>query len=195
MSNLAELASENYAPASSGRHSYRQMLRSPPSATKPLALWVDRAAEFCGSIRQLYSLHTQVRWDLVIILNMTEGDLMSDTADKIIPDPTVSLAAWAVAMSTLTHKVSLRDYRTYSGENKRLWLMNGSHHITSGMKQGFLFSELVSFNGENVNCFEMTEVAKAFWANGKEQNIPEEEILKGWEGIMSIKDDDKSDPA
>lgn len=113
---------------------------------------------------------------------------------KIIPDPTVGFPAWASAMSTCPNNINLRDYRDYAGKgDKRLWLMEGARHITAGMKQRILTAELVSINDEKVNCFQMGDAAKEFWKNGREQNMTEQQIIDGWEGMMSIKDDTKAE--
>lgn len=171
------------------KHSYVQILAAQPDKSKPL---VDMTLAAKGFVPNLYDHITEVRWDLIIVVNMKEGDGYMST-NKIIPDPTVGFPQWASAMSTCPNAVNLRDYRDHGGKDKRLWLMEGARHITQGMKQRILKSELVSINDEKVNCFEMTESAKEFWKNGREQAMSEQQIVDGWEGMMSIKEDTKAD--
>ena len=160
---------------------------NPPSGF--LKRLVDEAKEIMPDLHQL---HHHVRWDFVVVLNMKEGDgYMSDK--KIVPNPTEGFPSWAAAMSTCPNSVNLRDYRDLDVPDKRLWLMEGARHITQGMKHRVLKAELVTISDAKVNCFEMTEEAKEFWKNGRDQEMTDQQICDGWEAMMSIKEDDKEE--
>jgi hypothetical protein len=110
------------------------------------------------------------------------------TVEKNLPDPTKGQAAWVSAMVD-SGIINMRDYRDYSGKDKRLWMVEGARRVSAGLHSKLLEVELTAIGEERVNCFKASDDCKAFWKNGREQNMTEEQILEGWLAMMSMQED------
>lgn len=110
---------------------------------------------------------------------------------KILPAPDVEACEWVAEMSVRPDGISLRDYREFSGDKKRLWMTEGARQIVRAMKHHFMKSDLITVNGEPVNHFIFTDEAREFWKMGREQGLTNQEMLDGWIALQSITADVK----
>jgi hypothetical protein len=147
-------------------------------------------------------IHWQVCRDLVVLLALEERGMAAKkattkkaakketamTVEKNLPDPTKGQAAWVSAMVD-SGVINMRDYRDYSGKDKRLWMVEGARRVSAGLHSKLLEVELTAIGDERVNCFKASDDCKAFWKNGREQNMTEEQILEGWLAMMSMQED------
>ena len=110
---------------------------------------------------------------------------------KILPAPDVDACDWVAEMSVYLEGISLRDYREFSGDKKRLWMTEGARQIVRAIKHRFMKSDLITVNGEPVNHFIFTDEAREFWKMGREQGLTNQEVLDGWIALQSITADVK----
>lgn len=113
--------------------------------------------------------------------------------DKILdtaPAPAVHHWDWLNEVSQLAGKFNMRAYRN-SKTDQKITLVEATKRITSALRSKLLVVELVTIGGEKVNCYEMSEDAKVYWQNGREQNLSPKEIADGWDAMQSMFDDQK----
>lgn len=128
--------------------------------------------------------------DLFVIIHLMKGDTMSNVPENL-PAPNVPHADWVAAMSTMEVGINLKHFRDGGGSNKRLYLVEGSRRITEGLAAKLLRVEMTDIESERINCYWMTDEAKQFWQNGREQNLTNQEILDGWMAMQSLVEDMK----
>lgn len=130
--------------------------------------------------------HYQLNRDLVVVLTMKERAM---AVRKDLPDPTKGQAEWISQMVDLDGVVNMRDYRDYPTKDKRLWMVEGARKMSAALHAKMLEVELTPIGNDKVNCYRATDDCKAFWKNGREQNMSDEEILNGWLAMMSMQED------
>ncbi len=111
------------------------------------------------------------------------------TAPKNLPVPTLSRADWAAAVSEMTEPFSLRHIRDMDAKKFRLHLIEAGRQITFGLKERIIEAHLLSDSGERVNHYIVTDQARTYWQNGREQGLSNEKILDGWRAMQSILED------
>lgn len=120
------------------------------------------------------------------IFNALYKDTLMTNLPEHIPAPNVDHAEWVAKMAKLPDSLNLRDYRAAGGKDARLYLIEGARRISMGMQDKLLKVQMNNIQDERVNCYSLTDEAKAFWQNGAEQNMSPQEILDGWKAMQSI---------
>lgn len=133
-----------------------------------------------------FDLHYQVNRDLIVVSTLKEVNMAVRTD---LPDPTKGQAEWIAQMVRLDGLINMRDYRDYSGKDKRLWMVEGARRVSAALHAKMLEVELTPIGDDRVNCYRASDDCKSFWKNGKEQSMTDEEILNGWMAMMSMQED------
>lgn len=108
-----------------------------------------------------------------------------------LPDPSQGYAPFIYKLMQLPRISNVTQYNTLGGKKAKLWTMYLAEHIQEGLEDGLLdIGMITAANGDRHNSYEPTPAARAFWANGIEDNTPPEKILEGWRAMQTIMNED-----
>lgn len=136
-----------------------------------------------------------VRRDLIVFHLSNKGDQTMTTIPKNMPAPNVPHHDWLAGMALMDEPINMRQQRDAGGKDVRLFLVEGARRVTAALRDQIIDVVLTNIDDERVNCYQMNERAKQWWANGKEQGMTNEEILNGWQAMISLENDSKSGDA
>lgn len=114
-----------------------------------------------------------------------------ETTVKVL-NPNQPHADWVAEISVLENAINLRDFRDAGGKDKRVYLFEGSRRLSEALHSKLLDVNLQKIGDANINHYKMTDEARAFWKNGREEGHSNQQILEGWNALVSMMDDTKS---
>lgn len=124
---------------------------------------------------------------------------MSDEVPTDLPDSTGDHADWLAGMARLPPDkwLTIHDYQAAATKaNKVLAMSSCSQRFSQGMIDGALEREKGILEGETINSYRMSAVARTFWANGFEEGLSHDKIIAGWRALQGIVDELKpTDPS
>lgn len=122
------------------------------------------------------------------------ADSTSELLPTGIPNPKTAHASWLMAMFKHDKPVSLVDYQQgKTDSNTAIDMIEAARRITMGNRDEVIEPVMMLVSGEQINHYQFREPAKAFWANGVEANMSDEEILNAWRAMQTIADEIKTD--
>lgn len=129
-----------------------------------------------------------------VMMTKQSADSTSELLPTGIPNPKTAHASWLMAMFKHDKPVSLVDYQQgKTDSNTAIDMIEAARRITMGNRDEVIEPVMMLVSGEQINHYQFREPAKAFWANGVEANMSDEEILNAWRAMQTIADEVKTD--
>lgn len=113
-----------------------------------------------------------------------------------LPDPAVDHCDWVAEMARLPADrwLNIHDYQVASKENIIRNMTAASERFSSATQEEVLEFRKGMLDGETINCYRMTDIARTFWHNGFEQGLSSQRIIKGWRALQGISEELKRPP-